>query len=113
MAETMRRIHEEDVEAQHFDDRWSKDLVGGPEIATQAGFSLGVAEYHATNFDNLQVHDDQEALYIVSGEGEVKIGDSLHPVGPGAALYVPPRTEHATRRTGSDPVRLVYTHGAV
>ena len=110
---TQRCIHEDDVKATHYDDRWSKDLIGGRAIPTRAGFNLGVAEYHATDFGNVQVHDDQEALYVLSGEGEVKIGDAVYPVRPGTALYVPPHTPHAARRVGDAPVRLVYAHGAV
>ena len=112
MAE-QRCIHENDVQASQYDDRWSKDLIGSAAVQTLAGFNLGVAEYHTTDFGNLQVHDDQEALYVLSGEGEVKIGDEVHPVRSGTALYVPPHTQHAARRTGEAPVRLVYTHGAV
>jgi mannose-6-phosphate isomerase-like protein (cupin superfamily) len=113
MKESSICLHEDGVEASQFGDRWSKDLIGGPEVSTAAGFSLGVAEYHATDFECLQVHDDQEALYVLSGEGEVKIGDRVCPVRAGTALYVPPKTSHATRRTGEAPVRLVYSHGAV
>ena len=108
-----RCTHEDDVKPSHYQDRWSKDLIGSSELPTLAGFNLGVAEYHATDFENLQVHDDQEALYVVSGKGEVKIGEEVYRAHPGTALYVPPHTQHATRRTGDAPVRLVYTHGAV
>ena len=103
------------VEASEFEDRWSKNLVGTDEIPTLAGFNLGMAEYHATDFEdeNIQEHDDQEALFILNGEGEVKIGDEVHIAVPGTALYVPPHTPHAARRTGEAPLRLIYTHGAV
>ena len=111
--EPRRNLHEEEAEATQFADRWSKDLIGTDAVPTQAGFNLGVAEYSATDFANLQVHDDQEALYILSGEGEVKIGDAVYPARPGTALYVPPHTAHASRRTGEASLKLVYTHGAV
>ena len=103
------------VDASHFADRWSKNLVGSDQIPTVAGFNLGMAEYHAAEFedDNIQEHDDQEALFILSGEGEIKIGDEVHVARPGTALYVPPHTPHAARRTGDAPLRLIYTHGAV
>jgi mannose-6-phosphate isomerase-like protein (cupin superfamily) len=101
------------MERQEHSDRWSKDLVGTEGTPTTAGFSLGVAEYHAQEFGPLQTHDDQEALYVVSGEGQVRVGDALHCVRPGVALYVPPNTVHATRRTGERPVKVVYAHGAV
>lgn len=111
----MHSIHVDQVNAAQFADRWSKNLVGTDDIPTKAGFNLGVAEYHTTTFEpqNVQKHDDQEALYILSGEGEVQIGDELHAVKPGTALYVPPHTSHCARSTGDVPLRLVYTHGAV
>jgi mannose-6-phosphate isomerase-like protein (cupin superfamily) len=112
MSSSKRTLHEDDVDASVFSDRWSKELIGGPDVPTDSGFSLGMAEYGTLEF-SLQVHDDQEALFILSGEGEVRIGDEIFPARPGAAFFVPPHTPHATRRTGSDPVRLVYAHGAV
>ncbi|NCO37289.1 MAG: hypothetical protein COZ06_16695 [Armatimonadetes bacterium CG_4_10_14_3_um_filter_66_18] len=106
-------IHEDDVNPEQHPDRWSKDLVGTEGLPTTAGFSLGVAEYHTQEFGPLQTHGDQEALYVVSGTGEVCVGDVVHAVRPGTALSVPPNTTHATRRTGEEPVKVVYAHGAV
>lgn len=106
-------ITESGVPQLDFDDRWSKDLVGGPQIPTAAGFSLGVASYHAVAFGEPQVHEDQEALYVVSGEGEVQLNEQVFPVSAGTAVFVPPLTRHATRRTGPDPVKVVYTHAAL
>ena len=113
MSEPRLCIHEDDVAQEDYSDRWSKDLVGGGEVPTTAGFNMGVAEYHTEEFGPLQVHDDQEVLYIVKGEGQVRVGEAVHCVQPGTAVYVPPNTEHATRRTGGEPVKVVYAHGAV
>ena len=101
-------IHEEKVSKSEYPDRWSKDLVEG-----SSGFSIGVAKYHATEFGALQVHEDQEAVYVVSGVGEIRIGDEVHAIRPGSAALIPPKTAHATRRTGDASVKVVYAHGAV
>lgn len=107
-------INEKDVEKKHAADRWSKDLVGGSSaIKTTSGFNIGVAEYHVTEFGPLQIHDDQEAVYVVSGVGEITVAGKVYPVEPGTAVYVPPKAAHATRRTGPAPVKVVYTHGAI
>ena len=106
-------VHESEVSRKEHPDRWSKDLVGGAEPATTSGFCIGVAEYHVAEFGELQTHDDQEALYVLSGVGEVRVGDEAVAVRPGTALYVGPGVPHATRRTGDAPVRLLYAHGAV
>ena len=108
-----RLVHEENVEEEGFADRRSKALVGGEDVPTAAGFSLGVAEYFAEEFGELQTHSDQEAVYVISGQGEMRVGEHVVAVRPGFAAYLPPGTPHATRRTGREPVKVVYAHGAV
>lgn len=109
----MKSIHETAVVQEGHPDRWSKNLIGIEDIPTTSGFNLGVAEYHATDFSQVQAHDDQEALYVVSGEGEIKLGDDVLPLTPGTAVYVGPGVSHSTRRTGDAAVKVVYTHGAI
>ncbi len=109
----MKSIHETAIAPEQHPDRWSKNLVGTEAIATTNGFNLGVAEYHATDFSQVQVHEDQEALYVVAGEGEIKLDEEVLPLRPGTGVYVGPGVAHSTRRTGEAPVKVVYTHGAV
>ena len=109
----MKSTHEAAVPQEDHPDRWSKNLVGTDDIPTTSGFNLGVAEYHATDFSQVQAHEDQEALYVVSGEGEIKLDDEVLRLKPGTAVYVRPGVSHSTRRTGGAPVKVVYTHGAI
>ena len=104
---------EDDAKKEVHADRWSKDLVGTASVPTTRGFSLGVAEYPSTEFGERQRHADQEAVYCISGVGEIRIGDTVYPVRPGTAAYVGPGVVHCTRRTGPAPVKLVYAHGAI
>jgi len=108
-----RWLHQNDVEPAFFPDRYSIDLVGGPDIPTTAGFNVGVAFYTAEEFGEPQVHADQEAIYVVSGAGELRVGGEVVPLRPGVAVYVPPGTPHGGRTTGPDPVHVVYAHGAL
>lgn len=113
MSNRVSTVHEDDVQKEQHSDRWSKNLIGTDAVPTTSGFNLGVASYHAEEFGELQTHDDQEAVYVVSGVGEIRLGDCVHPVRPGVSASIPPGTPHATRRTGPEPVKVVYTHGAV
>ncbi|MBN2288924.1 MAG: cupin domain-containing protein [Candidatus Glassbacteria bacterium] len=106
----LQPVHQDQVAESLHPDRWSKDLVTAASGAT-GGFSLGVAEYTSETFGPVQVHDDQEAVYVVSGRGEMKLGDKVFPVRPGSAAYIPRGMAHATRRTGAEPVKVVYAHG--
>jgi mannose-6-phosphate isomerase-like protein (cupin superfamily) len=107
-------VREEDIQKKTAADRWSKDLVGGSSpLKTTHGFNVGVAEYHVEAFGPLQVHDDQEAVYVISGVGEITVAGKVYPVSPGTAVYIPAKAAHATRRTSAAPVKLVYAHGAM
>ncbi|MEA3402890.1 MAG: cupin domain-containing protein [Armatimonadota bacterium] len=105
--------HLDECEVSHFDDRRSIDLIGTDAISTTSGFNLGVAYYTAEEFGEPQVHDDQEALYVVSGEGELRVGDEIVALRPGTAVYIPPGTAHGGRCTTDEPVMVIYAHGAV
>jgi mannose-6-phosphate isomerase-like protein (cupin superfamily) len=104
-------VHESEIEREVYDDRWSKDLIGGPQVPAGSGFSLGVAEYFQPEFGQVQQHEDLEELYVVSGEGQIRVGDEFFTAKPGVTLRVGPRVKHCTRRTAEAPVFLVYSHG--
>jgi len=106
-------VDQENVEPEHYADRRSIDLVGTNDIPTTSGFNLGVAYYTAEEFGEPQVHDDQEAIYVISGVGEIRVGDDVVALKPGVAVSVPPGTPHGGRRTTAEPVMVVYAHGAV
>ena len=107
-------VHENDISAEKHPDRRSKDLIGGSSpVKTTSGFSIGVAEYILEDFGTLQIHEDQEAAYVVSGVGEMTVAGEIVPLKPGTAVSIPPGAPHATRRTGPTPVKLIYAHGAV
>ncbi len=53
---------------------------------------------------------DEEWMYVLSGRGELRIGDQRFEVGPGDFVGFPPRTHaHHLRNTGADD--LVYLSG--
>ncbi len=109
----MPSTNEHAVAPTHFADRWSKDLIGTAAIATTSGFNLGRACYTATEFGAPQVHADQEAVFVISGVGEIKVGGEVIALAPGVAVYVGPGVEHCARRTTDEPVQVVCCHGAV
>ena len=53
---------------------------------------------------------DEEWMYVLSGTGELRIGDERFPVGPGDFAGFPPRT-HAHHLRNDGPGDLVYLSG--
>jgi uncharacterized RmlC-like cupin family protein len=51
--------------------------------------------------------DADETLYVVAGEGTLKIGDEERRVSPGWFSIIPRGTAHAVARTGRNPIIVV------
>lgn len=45
-----------------------------------------------------------EVYYILTGEGEMHIGDEMQRVKPGDAIYIPPHARQFIRNCGSEPL---------
>lgn len=103
-------VDENEVDWQQHPDRRSTDLIAAGVTPAYGGLSLGVAEYTATAYGELQRHDDQEAVYCVAGHGLIRVGDEEFEIYPGRAVYVGRGVPHATRRTGPENVKVVYVH---
>lgn len=55
----------------------------------------------------MHTHSAQEQVYVImSGRGQMLVGDEECEVGAGALVFVPPATPHAIRNTGAE--LLVY-----
>jgi len=49
----------------------------------------------------------EEALYVLEGEGEIRVEDEVHAVMPGRAVYIPEGEEHSYVNTGAVPLVIV------
>ena len=49
----------------------------------------------------------EEIYYILSGEGQMRIGDEVRRVGPGDAIAIPPGETHQITNTGSETLRFL------
>ena len=49
----------------------------------------------------------EEIYYILTGTGEMKIGDEVKKVGPGDAIAIPPGAIHQISNSGSEVLRLL------
>jgi mannose-6-phosphate isomerase-like protein (cupin superfamily) len=50
-----------------------------------------------------EVHDGDQILLFVQGEGEAVLGGARSPIGPGSLAFVPAGTRHNFVNTGDDP----------
>jgi mannose-6-phosphate isomerase-like protein (cupin superfamily) len=51
--------------------------------------------------------DMEEVFYVLSGQGEMRVGSEVAPVGARDRVIVPPRTAHVLTNSGTARLRLV------
>ena len=103
-------IQEQDAKRFASSGHWGTPLIWKETVPLTNGFEVGVSGYDATEFPEQKTHADDEALYIISGEGVALIGDEEVLLSPGTAVYVPPHTPHCIKRTSNEPLKAVYCH---
>ena len=71
--------------------------------------TMGQTTIYPTGSTTGHSHDDmEEVYYIVSGEGEMVVGEDRYPIRAGDALYVPPGEFHTTFQKGNMPLTVVW-----
>jgi quercetin dioxygenase-like cupin family protein len=54
----------------------------------------------------LHTHDVDEAITILDGEADTRLGDERRKVGAGTVIFVPAGTPHGTRNAGASPLQI-------
>ena len=49
-----------------------------------------------------------EIVFVHRGTGAAELGDRTASVGPGATIYIPPKTRVTLRNTGTEPLAVAY-----
>lgn len=75
--------------SRHFQSFWELELTPGEET------------------NQHQHYESEEIIYLVSGEGTVRVAELQRRVVPGEVILVPPRTDHVIANYSSRPVRAI------
>jgi ribulose-bisphosphate carboxylase large chain len=70
-------------------------LVGANGEST--AFHVRYFEVEPGGFTSLEHHVHEHAVVVLRGRGQVRLGDTLHEIGFGDAVYVAPREVHQLR----------------
>lgn len=76
-------------------------LVGDRGEST--GFDVRYFEIAPGGFSSLESHAHEHAVVVLRGRGEVQLGDEVHEVGFGDAVYVAPHEVHQLRNPSQEP----------
>ncbi|MFP7287378.1 dimethylsulfonioproprionate lyase family protein [Shouchella clausii] len=106
----MQKINLTDVKGDIFPaGRHSRMLVGPGSIEAEQ-FVSG----HSSLFPNgsipLHSHENEEVYIILSGKGEMTVGEETEIVEGVTAVYIPPNTKHSLINTGKENLTILYIY---
>ena len=92
--------------------RWTRNLVGGASPIQCENFCLGYVVLEPNGGQVPWHNQEQEEVYfVVSGEGEMCLGEERQPIQAGQCVQIPPGVFHQLTNTGSEPMRMLYCYG--
>jgi quercetin dioxygenase-like cupin family protein len=101
-------IREDQREFIRVDWGRTKNLFG-PENVGAKFLKINITEYAPGTAHALHRHPDQEeVIYILEGEGISRTKGGDQPIGPGAFVFIPADTDHATLNLRKDrPMKAI------
>ncbi len=75
------------------------------------GLSVGMTILPPGKTSSFHSHDVEcETWIIVSGEGEVRVGEERELVGPESVVFLPRNIKHQIINTGQEPLRMFWIY---
>ncbi len=85
-----------------------------PETSPSRTMKMGLTIVYPTGRTTGHEHPDlEEVYYVLSGRGEMVVGDEEFPIQEGDAFHVPPGAYHVTRNIGIQPLKLLWVTAQV
>jgi mannose-6-phosphate isomerase-like protein (cupin superfamily) len=78
------------------------------EFLRHDSMSLGLYVLPADGIDPQQPHDEDEVYYIVSGQGQITVGEETQAVQPGSIVFVAAHVPHKFHNITEDLKILVF-----
>ncbi|MCL4416975.1 MAG: cupin domain-containing protein [Actinobacteria bacterium] len=99
-----------DIAKKIFDDRWVKFAFGSQGKIETKNLNLGVVNFDAGKEAFNHRHDVDEALFVLSGNGKIKIGNKVHGIKRNDFIHIPSQTDHAIM-TEKNKVKILFIFG--
>ncbi len=100
-------FNEKDIIKKIFDDRWVRFAFGSQGKINTRGLNLGITEFSEDKVSQTHSHDVDEALFILSGSGDIRIAGEVLKVKENDFLHVPKGTDH-TIITGQSRLKIFF-----
>lgn len=99
-----------DITKKTFDDRWVKFAFGLQGKIETKNLNLGVVNFGPGKESLKHRHDVDEALFVLSGNGKVKIGNKVYDIKRNDFIHLPSKTDHSII-TEKNKVKILFIFG--
>ncbi|MCL5073245.1 MAG: cupin domain-containing protein [Actinobacteria bacterium] len=99
-----------DIAKRTFGDRWVKFAFGPQGKIETRNLNLGVVNFDADKEAFNHRHDVAEALFVLSGNGKIKIGSKVYNIKRNDFIHVPSGTDHLVM-TEKSKVKILFIFG--
>lgn len=105
LDEGKRVLHPMSSEAESY----ATILIDG-ETTGAKNYSLLVSEMAPNCVHSRETHDVEHGFFILSGHGVISINEEDYEVNPDMAIYVPARTVHQMKNTGTTTLKFIVIY---
>ena len=88
------------------DEHFQRLLPGPPKTCTMKSGRVYLKPETSCGLHSTE--DKEEQLVFLQGKGQAVIEGKALPVGKGKIVYIPPKTQHDIKNTGSEPLVYIY-----
>ena len=106
-------FNEEDIKKKVFDDRWVKFAFGPGGMIKTENLNMGITEFSEDKTSLTHRHDVDEALYILSGNGSVRVGDKVHCIRTGDFINVPRGSDHTIITGAESKLKIFFVFAGI
>jgi len=99
-----------DITKKTFDDRWVKFAFGPQGKIEAKNLNLGVVNFDPGKEALNHRHDVDEALFVLSGNGKIKIGSNTYNIKRNDFIRIPSQTDHSIM-TEKNKVKILFIFG--
>lgn len=99
-----------DINKTNFDDRWVKFAFGSQGFINSADLNLGIVNFAKNRVSLNHSHNVDEALFVLSGRGKIRINDKTYPALKNDFVHIPAHHEHQII-TGDSNIKILFVLG--
>jgi quercetin dioxygenase-like cupin family protein len=102
------RIDVKSIPANKTDWGRIQPVFDAASMNSTSGFNMAYIVYNEPHYSG--IHDDNEVIYILEGEGTALIGGKEVPFGPDIVLEAAKGVEHSFSEVTKGPVKAIVIH---